>query len=265
MRRLLDEIYKRHNNHDLILNQTVIEKIGLVVEDISFKHGTRKVPCIIYSTSMTKARLLAKIDESFLKQIKEFKNKISLRFTFKEKNKRQNISFSVNSKIVYYEKYECERPEIYFLSIEFTNKPPDDLIEILGNHIEHQLALQKRAIQRYSVEYSLENEDDKTVENYFFFDGRAKRCIVTEISLFSAKILITGVPGEFKEKHSSMLIMKTKHLQGLGEMMGYIGRVELINKREGLFSVIIIFDQEVIPPVYKMWVVDCVELIVNKP
>ncbi len=44
-------------------------------------------------------------------------------------------------------------------------------------------------------------------------------------------------------------------------MRGRIERCERVNREEGLYSVVVTFNQELIPPGYKMWLADCIDAI----
>lgn len=260
MRKRLDKIYLEHKDHDITLNQNVIKAIGLIINHVYFKCGSLKIPCIIYSTSMTRAKIITKLEKSFFEKLENHKNIISLRFIFNKQG--QTISFYINSKIRDYQLYDSTKNDHYYLELEFNNKSPDDLIDTLGTFIEKQASKQNRAEERFILN-SGPNEvlGLKQMENYLFIDGTGKRCLLTEISIFSAKVLISGKIAEFKKGSSAMLIMKSNKMEGLGEMMGQIERVEVINGKEGIFSIIIVFNQEKIPPKYKMWVAECIETI----
>lgn len=260
MRKRLNKLYDEHKDHDITLNQKVIKAIGLVINHVYFKCGSLKIPCIIYSTSMTRAKVIAKLEKSFFEKLKNHKNIVSLRFIFNKQS--QIISFYINSKVRDYQIYDTEKEDHYYLELEFNNRSPDDLIDTLGSFIEKQALKQKRAEERFLLNSGpKEVLGLKQMENFLFIAGNGKRCLLTEISIFSAKIIINGKIGDFKRGDSVMLLMKSKMMNGLGEMMGYIERVEVIDGKEGIFSIIILFDQEKIPPKYKMWVAECIETI----
>lgn len=266
MREILDALFNDHKDHDVTLSQKVINNLGIIKDQIILKCGGVQVPCIIYSTSMKKARIIAKINSELLEELKRHKNIISLRFTFFEKEQYQTISFYMSSEIVNYEKYDSDKPDLYFFNIEFKRRPPDDFVNVLGSYISEQVTKQKRSEQRCVINSNDSNTPGiKSMETFLFVSGKGKRCVLAEISLYSAKVLTSGKLDKYNEGESAMLIMKSEALKGLGEMVGKIGRVDLINQEEGLFSLIIIFDQDMIPPAYKNWVTDCIKIIKHNP
>ena len=266
MRKKSDDFYDKYKDFDITFNQNIIDSLGLVTDQISFKCGGDKIPCIIYSSTMAGARLIAKLEEPFFAVLRKQRNTLVLRYTFHINNQKQDISFIINSKLKNYNKYNSDKKNYYFLNVEYINKPPDILIDIIGTHITEQISSQKRMEER--IVLSSGNEEAlglKIMENFLFISGNGKKCVLTEISIFSAKVLINGKNGDFIPGARVLLLMKAKGLEGVGEMIGSIDRVELINESEGFYSVIITFNQEMVPPTYKLWIAECIELIKIKP
>lgn len=261
MKDITEEYYEKYKDEIITFNYKLIDSIGLKPDKISLKCGTSSFPCILYSSSMNEARILAKLPNSFFNLLDEFRNRVSLRFTF-HSGYQKDISFFVVSKMRSYSKYECNESDCYFLSIDFSDKPPRDLILILGGHIDTQVAIQKRMEERIVI--TSDNDKSlgiKIMENFLFIAGHGKKCILAEISIKSAKILICGSDNEFEAGTHAMLLMKAKGLESMGEMVGEISRSELINEDEGLYSVIIIFNDDMVPPMYKKWISECIEIL----
>lgn len=263
MNKRLDELYELYCDHELTFNQKVIDSIGLSLESICFKVGGVKVPVMIYTSSMKETRVIVKLNIKLSTIIKKHNHIVSLRYSFNTKDKFRDISFFVNSKIISCDKYYEDVPDLYILNLEYLNRAPDDLVLKLGNYLEHQGSLEKRAKERFILKSNRDKAGLNLMDNYLFIDGKGKRCYLAEISIFSAKVLVKSTPGEFQKDSNIMLLMKSEALTGLGEMVGTIGRVELLNAKEGLYSVIISFNQTLIPPMYKMWVAQCIESILN--
>lgn len=262
MAKLIDEFYDNYRDQTVTFNQKVIDELGLITDKISVKCGNSSYSCILYSSSMAEARVIAHLNKEFFIQLKEQGKKVSIRYVFNIPGKRSDMSFFIKSKLTSFSEYSPDKPNLYFLNVEFLNKPPNDLIEILGSHIKQISATQKRMEQRIDLKDS--NNDTtgiKMMENYLFISGNGKKCLLTEISIFSAKVVISGKESDFKPGSQAMLIMKAKGLEGVGEMMGYIERVDLINRDDNIYSLIINFDQDKIPPTYKLWIAECIELI----
>lgn len=245
-------IYDTHRNYDVIFNKSVISSLGLIADKVSLKCESLQVPAILFSTSMDKARVISKLTKECLLKIKDYGYKTTLRYTFYVQELGQSISFYINSKITGLDLYDSDKKELFLVSLDFTRMPPRIFIEILGEYIIKQETRHERAVERIDIPAN-------KIEAFLFKDGNGKKCIITEISLFSAKILITGSRDIYKVGSVTMLIMKSKEIDGLGEMLGKIIRLEEIDSNEGIVSLIIQFDQEKVPPAYKLWVAECMQ------
>lgn len=197
-----------------------------------------------------------------LTYIKSKRQIVLLNFSFKVKSHRSDIRFHISSKITDIVEYIHDKKGLYFCFVNFLKKAPDDYINILGTHIYNQLNLHKRAEERFLLNKEcFIATNNKSQENFIFISGNCKRCILTEISIFSAKVILVSNLKELTPESNAMLIMKYKDLKGTGEMIGNIERVEVINKVENLYSIIIKFDQEAMPPVYKLWIAEYLEYL----
>ncbi|MGL1890878.1 MAG: hypothetical protein OCD02_04590 [Spirochaetaceae bacterium] len=262
MDRRLNQIYDDHKDHSITFNQSVIKELGLRPADITLKCSGMKLSCIIYSSSLSGAKILINLSIDQLNYIKRKQQKISIMFSFNDKYEHKEICFYIHSKISEITEYNQEKKDLYFFLVDFSKRVPDDFINILGSHIIKQLNLHKRAEERFILNKDLySSSKSKNHQNFLFVSGCGKRCILTELSMFSAKVILVGCTSKILRNSSAMLIMKYKGLEGIGEMIGHIERIEVVNEDESLLSIIIKFDQEVIPPAYKMWISEYLELV----
>ncbi len=262
MDRRLNQIYDDHKNHNITFNQSVVKDIGLMTQDIAIKCCDVKLSCIIYSSSLCNAKILVNFTTDQLNYIKRKRGSISMKFSFQPKNEKNAITFYINSKITEVNEYNQEDNDLYFCLLDFSNRAPDDLINILGSHIVKQLNQHKRAEERFILNKEHTTlAKNRTQENFLFIAGNGKRCILTEISIFSAKVLLVGNVKDISAKLNAMLIIKYKGLEGIGEMIGNIERVEVVSEDEHLLSIVINFDQDKIPPAYKLWISEYLEFV----
>ena len=260
MKNRLTELYENHQNHDVTFNQNVIKSLGLVVESIVIKCGDIKVPCIIYSSTLVGTRIIINLSERKLNYIKRKRGSVSLYFNFKAPYTKREISFYINSKVTDFDHYNDDsKKDFYYCSLEFTGRAPDDLISILGEHIDKQINMHKRAEERFILKNG-DKDLKQSLKNYLFISGKAKKCILTEISLFSAKLILVGNIKNFKINDTAMLITQCSNLDGTCEMLGKIERTEVILEEEHIFSIILKFNQELIPPSYKLWIAEFLEV-----
>lgn len=262
MDKRLNQYFDEYKNHSITFNQKVIKDLGLIAQDITLKCCGIKLSCIIYSSSLCNAKVLIKLTTEQIQHIQRKRGVVSIEFSFKTQEDKNNITFYINSKITDISEYNQDNKGLYFCLLDFTNRAPDDFINILGSHIFKQLNLHKRAEKRFVLNKKYSPlAKNRAQENFLFIAGSGKRCILTEISIFSAKVLFVGNIKKISAKSNAMLIIKYKGLDGVGEMIGYIERVEEVSKDEGLLSLVIMFDQEAIPPTYKLWIAEYLESV----
>lgn len=262
----LDRVYEKLKDRSITFNQEVIDSLGLINEKFAFSCGNEVFPSIIYSSSMMETKIIAKLDPYFFKFLAMNRNTIVLRFLFKHPNHKTPITYLIYAKVRNHKLYECDTPNLHFISVEFIKTPPEDFIKIMSRYLIDKIKGHNRLGDRVILDVDDEERlGVKLMKNYLFIDGKRTECVLTEISIFSAKVLVNGEPESFPRGVSSLLVMRVKSMDTIGEMMGTIERVEVINKRQKLMAVIINFNQDMIPPQYKMWIAECIEVIKVRP
>lgn len=257
-----DQYYSEYKSQIITFNQELSNSIGLINDRVSITCKEKNFPCILYSSSMSNSKIIAKLDTAFFCILEEQKHKVSLNLSFKIDGLKKDLSFYLQSAVSNISKYENNSDDCYILYIDFIDKPPNDLILIFGNYLQQQSGMQKRCDTRINVSHE-HNESlglDLT-NNVLFIDGNGKKCILSEISSRCAKILIHGEHKDFESGTNVMMLMKAKGLQGMGEILGSISRAEVIDIKQKLFSLVIQFNQEKIPPTYKTWISQCIDII----
>ncbi|MBN1698431.1 MAG: hypothetical protein JW881_13030 [Spirochaetales bacterium] len=255
------EYYNNYKDQYIVFNTNVIENLSLLAQKTTLKCVNDNFPCILYITSMIDAKILIQISTAFFEQLKKANSKVSLRLSFRHPDTSKEITFYIHAKVTTYNKYQGNKPDLFFFTLSFLTKPPDDFIDIIGRYINKQTEKEKRIYERIVVrDKNQARMGIQSIEAFLFLDGNAKKCILTEISIFSAKIVIHGTPTEYYNKRI-ILLMKIDALKEMGEMVGVVERSEEVSKEKGLISLIINFDQDAIPPRYKMWIGECIEIV----
>jgi hypothetical protein len=262
--RRISYYYDNYADHEVVFNHSVIASTGLIPNRVSLKCLSESFPCILYVGSMRIAKILILVKVFLFEKLKKANNKVSLRLFFLHPDTKKEISFFIQSKVNNQNKYHGSNPNLYLFSLEYLNRPSNDFIMILGRHIESESQKEKRSKERITINDTNQLEFGiQPMETFLFIDGKGKKCVLNEISIFSAKVLIEGTPQDFMRKRA-ILLMKMQSLKEMGEVVGIVTRCDIISEYEKLVSLIITFDQEAIPPQYKMWIGECLEKIALK-
>jgi hypothetical protein len=255
----LAKYYSTYREREITFNRQIIEVLELLPKEVYIKCHGEQLPCIIYATSMAGAKVVASLRARALQEIRLAANSVSLRFAFARTDKPDPLFFFVPAKITNYTFYHPEKPDLYFLTLEYTSKPPDDLIEMLGQLFDAHSNFERRKEER--VELNPANIKLLGIEGKeaaLVMDKQAKKCIIRDLSFSGAKVLVFGARTED--------VRKTAVLQFSAQMRdllipGTIVRFEEVVGREDIGAFGIRFIAERTPMSYKMLINNTLEAI----
>ena len=133
--------------------------------------------------------------------------------------------------------YAVQDPDVQIVAVEFTQRPPDDLIQILGTLLEANANAQRRRDERIIVSpETLKKLGLESREAAIVVEERAHRCVLRDVSFSGAKIVVSGYPSMFNGKRASLKIMRADQA---GEMIltGSIRRVDEVGGRKDILAV----------------------------
>ena len=212
-------------------------------------------PCVLYSCSMSYAKIVMNLDEEAFNMIQNAKNALTLHFSFLLEQQKGDIHFFVGctTKALKSFKMNNGRDTSYIITLAFYQKPPDDLIEKLGKVLESIENFEKRKELRIKL-------DKKIAEGIGFISQKAlieidsinRPCIITDISASGCgAILMLLKPDLIVNK----TIRVTFHLQDPKmpnlELVGVVKRYEQVESKKLLYQIGILYDLEAIPYKYK--------------
>lgn len=249
----INNYYNLYKQVEVTFNKQVIQVLGLLPREVFLKCSGENFPCVIYSTSMTEAKVIANLDDNSFQAIKQANNLISLRFSFKLSDKQYPLTFFVSSKVMGFTPYNKEKPNLYFISLSFPQRPPDDLIEHLGDLLEANANFKRRKDLRIDInpatmkELSLESRDA-----LIYIDSVPRKCIVRDISFGGGKILVVAL-AKFLIDKQFILMLKFEDRDEPIKMAGKVVRFEEVQGRKDIAALALRFDEESIPMQYKIY------------
>ncbi|MBN1410138.1 MAG: hypothetical protein JW969_04785 [Spirochaetales bacterium] len=264
MRKQIEDFYNSYRDEAITFNQHVITETGLIREEIWIKCQGKQNNCVLFMASMVQAKLIIKLSPVWFTMLNEADKKITLHLSFNYPSIKGHAGFIIDSKIVEFSKFQGNQNEIYVMTVNYRKQAPDDLIEILGEFLSSRKDVEKRIYERIKI-----NPENSVkigllpAETVLFNEGKAKRCILNELSIFSAQVLIGGRLNEFHKKRV-MLLIKTEPANELGEMVGDVIACTPVEGGQSLLALVIKFDQELIPPSYKMFIGEFLERLVKR-
>ncbi len=249
----LTRYFDQYKNTEITFNKQVIEATGLLARNIFIKIGERQWPCIVYSSSMCGARTIAGVNNVFYESLRQVNNHASLRYSFKQQGKPDPISFFVPNKITGYTPYNPKNREIQLIAMEFTQRPPDDLIQVLGILLEANANSQRRKDERIVINpESLKKLGLESKESFIYVEGVPRKCIVRDLSFSGAKVLTTGIAKFLADKKASLKLSRGDPPEDIS-IPAEIMRVENVEGRKDIVALALQFSQE--PPIgYKLMI-----------
>lgn len=248
----LKNYYNFYREIEVNFNTQVINATGLLTNQIFFKCVGTRWPCVIYSTSMTHSKIIANLNPSFYDAVKKADNLIQLRFSFKRVDKSDPLAFFIAAKIDGYTPYEKKKGDLNFISLHYTQKPPDDLIEILGLLLEAKECSKNRQSDRIIITpESSRLLGLKSKDTIAFIDEVPRKCLIRDIAFGGAKIILIGI-AKFLIDKQVVLKVAFEDEQKLIALQGKVIRNEEVSGRKDLTALAIQFDDNKVPLAYKM-------------
>jgi hypothetical protein len=244
--------YNKHMSTEVTFTKDVIRALKLIPKQISLKCLGYQWPCIIYSSSMTGAKTIVNAGDNFQQTINQAKNMVSLRFSYAMSEKADPISFFITAKVAGVRPYSQEKSELSFVALSYTQRPPDDLIKMLGELLEANNAYQKRKEERIIITPDVIRKTgikakDITVD----VQGVPRKGILRDVSFSGAKILLIGV-AKFLQNKPVSIRLEGNEPEEIMNIEGTIVRTEEVEGRKDIAALAIKFNEEKIPVSYKI-------------
>ena len=247
----LARYFEKFASIEVTFNKQVIAATGLVTRNVYLKIQDRQVPCVVFSSSMAVAKVIAGVKNPLFAALKTTGNRLTLRWCFKRPDKVEPFTFFVTCHATGFTPYSVQDPDVQMITLEYAQRPPDDLIQILGTMLEANCNSQRRKEERIVItpesmkKFGLESRDA-----LLFVDGAARRCVLRDVSFGGAKVLAPALEESALEKQVSLKIAKGEQAVEM-TLPGVIKRIEEVGGRKDIVAVCIQYSAE--PPMtYKL-------------
>lgn len=183
-------------------------------------------------------------------KLSQEKGTVNLRFCFLQADK-QPLYFFVNAKVVEIVPY-MNSPELVVVSLSYVQRPPDDLIELIGRLLDANINSLRRKDERIILTDDAKRKLNLVrSETIVFIDNVPRHCIVRDISFSGAKIILQGV-AQFLNNKAIILRLDFDEPQEMITLPGMIVKTEPVQGRKDIIVVCIQYDSTQIPMSYKL-------------
>ena len=242
--------YDIYRDTEVTFSKEFIRALNLDPRQVYIKCAGAQWPCIINSTSLQSARIIIGTKGGAFAQISKENTPLSLRFSFTPPGQLP-VSFFVNCRVSNVQPYMTSN-DLAIITLTFTQRPPDDLIETLGRLIEANFNSSRRKEERIII-----NEDSKRKlnllreETLVYIQNVPRHCIIRDLSFSGAKLVLKGLAQFLADKNAVIRLDFTEPQETLG-IQGQIVKAETIEGRKDLASVSIQFLESAVPMSYKL-------------
>jgi len=247
----ISKYYDLFGKIDVAFTKEVIKATNLVSQLCYLKCMGEQWPCVIFSTSFVGARVLVPAKAEFHDNLNKANKDVSLRICFNIHDKADPRAFFVHARVSGYSAY-AQNPALQSLQLAFSQRPPDDLIEIMGRLLEANMNSAKRREERVLVTSdAMRKIGIASKETILFIQGVPRRCILRDLSFSGAKGIMVGVSKFLINKQITLRSSFDDPRETL-DFKGTSVRGEDVEGRKDLVALALHFDEAAIPMSYKM-------------
>ena len=247
----LSVYYERFKNIEVTFTKEIIQVTGLLTQQVHLKCGNDFWPCVVYNTSFENAKVVANVKTGLLGKLQQTNNFINLRFCFKPQGETNAVTFFVAGRVLASVPYGNSQ-DVHMFTIQFSNRPPDDFIEIVGRVLDANVNSAKRKDARIPLTAdNLRKLNMLTTESTVFIERVPRRCILRDISFSGSKLIMMGVSKFLLEKDAAIKIEFNDPKEAF-LIQGKFVRAENVEGKKEMVALGLNFDEAAVPMGYKI-------------
>jgi len=248
----INKYLEAYKDVSVTFSKEIIEVLFFDVKQASVRASGGQWPCILNSASMSGAKIICNKNSGLLKKIstQSFSN-ASLRFSFFDSDSKEPISFFVTVRLVGVSDYQMD--DLSLVTLAYTQRAPDALIERLGRIIEATVNAKRYAIEKIVLTDGIMRRIALSKkETVVFVEGVPRRCIIQNISFVGATVYIMGVASFLKNKAVTLKFDFSDPDTVIAIKGRTVGAVPLEDRKD-LVSLTIDYEMQSVPMNYKLY------------
>jgi len=246
----ISHYYDYYRDKEIVFTKANLKSLRIDPRQIYLKSNGGQWPCIINSSSLQQAKVIVGTSSGVYTTIQKNRTApISIRYCFFDQN-NEPIQFSVNCNVLDVKPFQGSN-ELAMLTLNFTQRPPDDLILRIGEFIEVNENFQNRKEERIAInDNSLRLLNIPKEESYIFIAGVPRKCILKDLSFGGAKAMLVGIPKFLENKAVDLRLFFIDTNEKIS-LQGIIKNSDFLPGRKDISIVHIEFIPDEIPMTYK--------------
>lgn len=247
----LQNYYDFYRDKEVTYTKEVLRTLAVDPRQIYVKCNGAQWPCIINSTSFQIARIIVGTKGgAYAAMAKKDPPPVSLRFYFIQQHD-QPISFFVTGRITDISPY-MNSTELAVITLTFTQRPPDDLIEKIGSMLEANSNAIRRKDERIIITDDAKRRMNMTRdETIIFIQNVPCRCILRDISFSGAKVILLGIE-KFIQGKETILRIHFDEPDEIIQLAGHVVKTSPVEGRPEIIYACLQFDEAAVPTSYRI-------------
>jgi hypothetical protein len=248
-------LYERYKGIDVTFTKDMIQVTGLLTEGVHLKCGSDFWPCFLFTSSFQGAKLVANTKSGLAGKLQKANNLASLRLSFKSTESGNPLTFFVAARVLGMVPYK-ESNDISMLSIQFTQRPPDDLIEVIGRVLDANVNSAKRKDERIIITPETQRKIKLVAkETSTFVQGVPRLCILRDVSFSGAKVIMKGIAKFLIDKETALRLDFDDPRESF-LIKGKFIRSESVEGKKELIALAMEYNEAFVPMGYKIRIND---------
>jgi len=244
-------LYDRFKDIYVTFTKEIIQVTGLLTQQIHLKCGNDFWPCVVYTASFEGAKVVANVKTGLLAKLQATNNFVNLRFCFKPQGESNTVTFFVAARVMANAPYG-NSADVNMFSLQFSNRPPDDFIEIMGRILDANVNSVKRKDDRIPLNPdNMRRLNILSTESAVFIQGVPRRCILRDLSFSGSKLIMMGVPKFLLDKEAAIRV-DFNDPREIFTIKGKFVRAENVEGKKEMVALGLNFDEKSIPMGYKI-------------
>lgn len=242
--------YDSYRDTEITFTKEVIRTLSLDPRQVYIKCNGSQWPCIINSTSLMTARIIIGNKSGAFQHLHELGTTAQIRFGFNQQE-GDKLCFFVSARVQEVAPY-MSSSDLSVVTLAFTQRPPDDLIETIGRVLEANANAVRRREERIIMsEESKRRLALQKEETVVFIQNVPRNCIIRDLSFSGAKVILLGLAQFVKDK-VAVLRFTFEDTQEVVDVKGTVVAADQVEGRKELVSISIRFDEATVPMSYKI-------------
>ena len=243
--------YDRFKDIEVTFTKEIIQVTGLLTQQVHLKCGNDFWPCVVYMTSFESAKVVANVKTGLMGKLQATNNFVNLRFCFKPQGETNTITFFVAGRVMASAPYGSSQ-DVNMFTIQFTNRPPDDFIEIIGKVLDANVNSAKRKDVRIPLNAdNMRKLNLMSNESAVFMQKVPRRCILRDLSFSGSKLIMMGVSKFLLNKEAALRVdfndPRETFLIG-----GKFVRAENVEGKKEMIALGLQFEESMVPMGFKI-------------